>query len=122
MRTVLLASLLAIAVTVLLACTNPNPNTPEIVAYNNSIIQMWLTVAGVVGSIVAAATAYMAKKQSGEVSTKLDVQQEELLQKSDRQTHTIVQNTAAAVEQAASMVPPDDGKRNRRVTDNPLGG
>jgi Trk-type K+ transport system membrane component len=132
MRLSILAAIAAIVLTTIVACTNPNPNTPEIVAYNNSVIQMWLTVAGVVGSIVAAVTAYMAKRQSGEVSTKLDVQQEELLEKSDRQTHAIVRNTAAAVEEvgqkaavavlevAAKQAATDEESRDRRSTDKPI--
>jgi H+/gluconate symporter-like permease len=140
MRAILMVALAAVVVTVLVACTNPNPNTPDIVAYN----ERWFEIIGmligtVVAPTVAAVIAYLANKNAKAatenvqaLSAKVDVQQEQLLEKSDRQTHAIVRNTAAAVEEvgqkaavavlevAAKQAATDEESRDRRSTDKPI--
>lgn len=128
MKPFILAAIAAIILTLLVACTNPNPTTPELVAYNERIFQIWgMVIGSVVIPLATAVIAWLAKRDAQsavqgvqKLSAKVDVQQEELLKKTDTQTAQVVSATQEAVEQAASMQPSDDGRRDRRSTDKPM--
>ena len=121
--------LIIFAVLALAACTNPNPNTPEIVAYNERILQTWgIVIGSILVPLVTAIIAYLANKNAKaatenvqRLSQKVDDQQSELIDKADNQTRVIVAKTEKAVEKVAQMQPVDDGRRDRREGDK-LGG
>ena len=131
MKPFILAAIAAIILTLLVACTNPNPTTPEHENYNNIVIAFWTLIAtSVLGPAINALVTWVTNRNVKELAQKVDVQQEELLKKTDRQTDVIVQNTTAAVEEvgqkAADAVlvvaqqAADDGRRDRRSTDKPM--
>lgn len=134
MRLFILVAIAAIVLTLLAGCATENIDD-KTASYNLQVIGIML---GFLGTTVAPIIVLWVK---GKLDKKLDVQQDELLAKTDRQTNAIVNTTTAAVEvvgqKAADAVVVaaekvaetvaqqvvDDGRRDRRSTDKPvLGG
>lgn len=116
----------AIVVTVLLAgCTSPEASD----SYNQNVLDFWkFAIPAILTAAGAAWAAWIAAKKGANsgvtsISSKLDEQQAELIQKTDQQTRVVVQKVEKAVDQAAQLQPADDGRRDRRHDDlKPTGG
>lgn len=123
MRIVLAIAVAAIFLTLMVGCAEAIDD--KTATYN---LQMVNTILAFISAAIIPLAALWIKSK---VDKKLDVQQEELLNKSDRQTNAIVKTTTKAVEEVgekaaeavlevAKQQVVDDGRRDRRATDKPI--